>query len=103
MTAGFALIVRIELVEAHRADFLAAIRINAATSVAQEPGCSRFDVLTPPDGPANQVLLYEVYSDRAGFDQHLLSEHFQSFDATTRRMVRSKTIDFFDATPNTKA
>ena len=69
---------------------------NAARSVLAEAGCRRFDVLSPrgPDGK-RQVLLYEIYTDRAAFDAHLATDHFREFDARTRGMVRSKTLTEF--------
>lgn len=103
MTEGFALIVRLEVIETHRATFLAAIRANAAQSVAAEPGCQRFDVLIPEPDSRGTVLLYEIYDNRAAFEQHLRSDHFLSFDAATRPMVLSKAVDFFSVMENFKA
>lgn len=102
MSEGFALIVRLEVIDRHRAAFLAAISSNATQSVAEEPGCQRFDVLTPVLGPGGSVLLYEIYDDRAAFEQHLRSDHFLRFDAATRPMLRSKAVDFFSVTENRK-
>ena len=41
---------------------------NAAASLKGEPECLRFDVLTPLAG-GDEVLLYEVYRDRAAFER----------------------------------
>jgi len=77
---------------------------NAAQSVALEPGCLRFDVLTPQGGPApSEVLLYEIYVDRAAFDLHLASPHFLAFDEKSRHLVRGKMIAVFDLVENAKA
>ncbi len=102
MTPTFALTVRLEVVETDYAAFFVAVRANAAQSVAAEPGCLRFDVLMPVQGPAGSVLLYEIYSDRSAFERHLRSEHFLTFDAVTRSMILSKTVDFFSVTENAK-
>ena len=64
---------------------------NSRTSLEQEPGCLRFDVLFDPDaGP--HVALYEIYSDAEAFAEHLRSAHFMTFDAWVRPMVRGKRV-----------
>ena len=103
MTTRFALTVRFAVTPGHEAAFRAAILANAADSVRQEPGCLRFDVLTSHDGTATEVLLYEIYADRAAFDRHLVSRHFLDFDVATRPMVIAKTVEFFHATEHAKA
>ena len=99
---SFALIVRFEIAEVHRAAFLAAVQANAAQSVADEPGCLRFDVLAPLERDGTEVLLYEIYADRAALDHHLTTGHYQSFDATTRSMIGSKSVTFLALTENAK-
>jgi quinol monooxygenase YgiN len=37
--------------------------------LADEPGCSRFDVLVDPKVPT-KFTLYEIYDDEAAFDAH---------------------------------
>ena len=54
--------------------FLILIKENARTSLAEEPGCDRFDVLIEKNSP-NHIVLYEIYKDRAAFDFHLKSPH----------------------------
>lgn len=71
--------------------FLSAVRENAARSVADEPGCRRFDVLEPQD-PAAAVALYEIYDDEAAFRAHLETPHFQRFDRESAAMVKGKTV-----------
>jgi (4S)-4-hydroxy-5-phosphonooxypentane-2,3-dione isomerase len=73
-----------------RKDFLRLMIANAEASLAQEPGCLRFDVLVPEDGDG-EVFLYEVYTSRAAFDLHLASDHFRAFDRATASMVARKT------------
>ena len=72
--------------------------------MALEPGCLRFDVLSPTDGArAREVLLYEIYTDQTAFDVHLASAHFRSFDEQTRTLVRRKTVNAFTVDQNAKA
>ncbi|MCY1283717.1 (4S)-4-hydroxy-5-phosphonooxypentane-2,3-dione isomerase [compost metagenome] len=55
--------------------FMAAMRINAAASVRDEPGCLVFDVLQDRSDP-DLVWLYEVYVDEAAFEAHMRTAHF---------------------------
>ena len=43
---------------------------DARRSVAEEPGCVRFDVIQDA-GDRNRVWVYEVYRDEAAFKAHL--------------------------------
>ena len=89
----FAIIVRFTLAPGTRERFLTLVRDNAATSVRDEPGCHRFDVLVP--AAEDEVALYEIYADAAAFDIHLASPHFAAFDRATRGMVRDKAVTRF--------
>lgn len=55
--------------------FMEAMRINAAASVRDEPGCLVFDVLRDRSDP-DRVWLYEVYTDEAAFEAHMQTPHF---------------------------
>ncbi|MDH1104864.1 antibiotic biosynthesis monooxygenase [Pseudomonas otitidis] len=55
--------------------FMEAMRINAAASVRDEPGCLVFDVLRDRSDP-DRVWLYEVYTDEAAFKAHMQTPHF---------------------------
>ena len=78
-----------------RADvFRAAIMENAETSMREEAGCHRFDVSFAPDGL--KCFLYELYTDRGAFDEHLRSPHFISFDARSRVMVLGKRVEAYE-------
>ncbi len=85
------------------ADFMTLMLENAEESVRAEPGCLRFDVLTPAETQTGKrVLLYEIYEDRAAFDEHLASDHFKRFDALTATMVRSKSVRQYAVAQNAK-
>jgi len=79
----------------HREDFLREIKANASRSVEHEPGCRQFDVCVSPDD-AGHVFLYEVYDNRAAFDAHLASAHFQRFNSLTTDWVVSKQVESFE-------
>ncbi|MDF2621650.1 MAG: antibiotic biosynthesis monooxygenase [Xanthobacteraceae bacterium] len=94
--------VEFDLLDDVRAQFMELVRANAAISVRDEPGCSRFDVLEAPDG-AGPVALYEIYDDEAAFRVHLASAHFKEFDARSAPLVRTKIVRSFRAYENAKA
>lgn len=73
------------------AAFVPLIRENARRSLAEEPGCRRFDVLRPSDG-GNVVFLYEIYDDEHAFDAHCASAHFLEFDRASRDLYENKTV-----------
>ncbi|MFQ5973223.1 MAG: putative quinol monooxygenase [Alphaproteobacteria bacterium] len=66
---------------------------NARTSLRDEPGCRRFDVLVPDGDARDRVALYEIYDDEAAFQAHLEAPHFQRFDAAVRHLVRERRIE----------
>ena len=70
---------------------LAEVLANAQTSVAKERGCIQFDVCVDPADPG-RVFLYEVYSDREAFEEHLRVEHFEAFDRSAASWVASKAV-----------
>ena len=70
---------------------LAALRDNAARSVADEPGCHRFDVAVT-EGAGGRFFLYELYTDRAAFDAHLATPHYAVFRDASARLVAAKEV-----------
>ncbi len=75
--------------------FLHSMRANAAASLANEEGCHQFDICCDPSVP-DQVFLYELYSDRAAFDAHCKTAHFEAFNAVSENMVASKSVQCFE-------
>ena len=71
--------------------FLVEMLANARASAAMERGCIRFDVCVDP-ADRRRVFLYEVYVDRAAFEEHLGAEHFKVFDRTVAPWVESKAV-----------
>lgn len=94
----YAIIVTFRIAEGSFPRFLDLIRENAARSLADEPGCSRFDVLTDP-AAADTVVLYEIYDDEAAFRHHTTTAHFKVFDAQSAPMVAEKTVLQLDLLP----
>lgn len=87
----FAVVVTFQINPSDWAVFMPAMRANAATSLAKEAGCHRFDVCTDL-ARQHEVFLYELYTDAAAFASHLASDHFKSFDNQVGPMIVSKTV-----------
>ena len=71
--ARIGIIVEFKIKPGHFAAFDALIREHAAKTLAEEPGCERFDVLQPMTKGArdeSRIMLCEIYKDRAAFDAH---------------------------------
>ena len=75
--------------------FLPLMQNNARISLKNEPGCHQFDVLTDANKP-DKVFLYELYANKAAFDAHLASQHFQTFDAAVTAMIADKDVQTWD-------
>lgn len=56
--------------------FLTAIKVNAAASVATEPGCLVFDVSQDRVDP-EVIYLYEIYRDDEAYEAHTRTAHFR--------------------------
>ena len=91
----YAVCVMLRLKPGKQDEFMPMMLTNARTSLRTEPECHRFDVATDSADP-DAVLLYELYTDRAGFDAHLASEHFQIFDRASAPLLADKTVVTFD-------
>lgn len=87
----FAVIVTLEVDPAHLAAFLPLMHTNAQASLADEPGCHRFDVCTDPARPGD-VFLYELYTDAEAFDVHLETPHFKAFDTAAAPMILGRQL-----------
>ena len=84
--------VRFVVKEQHLPAFRQRMRQQASETLDREPGCRRFDIGT--DG--RKIFLYEIYDDAHAFDEHLVSAHFQSFNADTQDWIESKAVERWD-------
>ena len=71
----YVLVVSAKVKPEQRGRFLEAIEENAVSSVRDEGGCLRFDVVRDNDDP-HHYLLYEVYRDEEAFQAHRDTDHF---------------------------
>ena len=97
-TSAYVIWVEFDIHAEHLAPFTALVRVNAAASLANEPGCRRFDVLLP--SPASTtVALYEIYDDEAAFGAHQASPHFKKFAAAIEGFVRERRLQAYGLLP----
>jgi (4S)-4-hydroxy-5-phosphonooxypentane-2,3-dione isomerase len=85
------LLVHLEVKPARLAEFEAAIRHNAAQSVAKDPGCRRFDVYVSEESITTFVL-HEVYDTEAAWHAHRQSSHFLAYQAVAEHALVSRTL-----------
>jgi quinol monooxygenase YgiN len=71
--------------------FMPLMLANARSSLEDEPGCERFDVLHVADKP-HHIVLYEIYRDRAAFQHHLKTPHFLEFNTITAPLIKEKKV-----------
>ena len=90
---GFVVTVDFKLKPGVMKRFRALMDRNAIDSCAQEPGCRRFDVVVP-EGVSDCIFLYEIYADRAAFEAHLKTAHFDNFNRESDDLVISKDVKF---------
>ncbi len=79
----YVLTVTIRIKPEHREAFIDSMLGDAMGSVADEPGCLRFDVIQDEDDP-NKLYLHEVYKDRKAFENHLQMPHFIKWRDTVK-------------------
>ncbi len=88
---GYVILVDFLLKPGRKAEFRHAIDANARSSCKTERGCRRFDVVEPRDEP-DRIVLYEIYDDRAAFEEHLKTPHLAAFEAASKDLVTKKTV-----------
>jgi len=70
-----ALVVSLYVKPGMRDRFLAAAEDDSASSVRDEPGCLRFDVLEDQADP-NHFFFYEIYEDDKAIEAHRQMPHY---------------------------
>lgn len=89
----FCVVVLFEIKAGFEAMFREKVIANATTSLADEPGCHRFDVCE--GATAATFLLYELYESESAFKDHLTTQHFKIFDAETVDWVSDKRVSTY--------
>ena len=93
--AAYVILVDFRLRPGAKQEFRRLIDANARDSCRNEPGCRRFDVLEVP-GDADRILLYEIYTDRAAFEAHLKTSHYDLFSRRSAQHVADKQVTICD-------
>lgn len=88
----FAVTVTFVVKEQYIHDFEVVMKAQAKNSLSREVGCHQFDVCFDTADPS-RVFLYELYTDRAAFEDHLRTDHFLTFDSTVKGWLVSKTAE----------
>ena len=76
--------------------FKARIERHARTSLAEESGCSRFDVYQE-SSDASLFLLIECYADDAAFETHRASAHYLAFREDVKDWVVERSWWYWNA------
>jgi quinol monooxygenase YgiN len=91
----FVVTVNFVIKDEHIENFSEAMKAQAQNSLNREVGCHQFDVCFDPKD-RSRVFLYELYTDKEAFEEHLKTDHFLNFDATVRDWLISKTAANWD-------
>jgi quinol monooxygenase YgiN len=93
--ARIGIIVEFRIKPGQHAAFDAIIRDHATKTLAEEPGCERFDVLQPVNNGVrdeSRLLLCEIYQDQAAFEAHGRNPRLAKVRETYASMIDSRTL-----------
>jgi len=93
--AGFGLVVRFTLKPGQETAFDELVSQTLIGIRSDEPGTHVYASHTVEGAPGVR-LFYELYADRAAFDEHERQPHVQDFLAARGEHVESYTVDFLD-------
>jgi len=83
----------IEIVPDHLEEYKSILKEEAAASLAKEPGVIAIFPMFQKERPT-QARIIEIYADKAAYQAHLQTPHFQKYKTTTLKMVKDlKLVD----------
>ena len=83
----------IEISPEYLDEYNSILKEEASASVKKEPGVLAIFPMSQKETPT-QVRIIEIYDDKAAYQAHLQTPHFQHYKATTLKMVKTlKLID----------
>ncbi len=83
----------IEIDPVHLDEYKAILAEESAASVKLEPGVIAIFPMYQKESPTS-VRILEMYADKAAYEQHLKTPHFQKYKTTTLKMVKAlKLVD----------
>ncbi|MFQ5990744.1 MAG: putative quinol monooxygenase [Candidatus Methylomirabilales bacterium] len=94
-TPMFALVAELKIQPDKVEAFGRLIDRQAKESVELEKDCHQFDVCQEVTN-SNTFLLYEIYSDKAAFDQHMKLGHTTKFFTEATPMIAGRSIRGFN-------
>lgn len=87
---------RIEVEPAHLPEYLALVTECGRESMAKEPGVFMMYSMQEIARP-EQITILEIYRNRAAYEHHIQTPHFQKYKKQTGKMVRR--LDLLDQNP----
>ena len=87
---------RIEVDPAQLTEYLALVTECGRESMAKEPGVYMMYSMQDKVHP-EVITILEIYADRAAYEHHIKTPHFQKYKQTTLKMV--KQLDLLDQNP----
>ena len=87
---------RIEVDPAQLPEYLALVTECGRESMVKEPGIYMMYSMQEKAHP-ERITILEIYADRAAYEHHVQTPHFQKYKQTTLKMVRQ--LDLLDQNP----
>lgn len=87
----FAIFVTLTIDPSRFDDWKTAAMANAEAAVRDEPGCLRFEVITPEEG-GDKVHYFEVYADAAALADHRDTPHYKAYVEATKDLTLDREI-----------
>ena len=88
-----AVVVTIQMKPEHRDEYVEATLENGRSSLQNEPGCLRFDMLHDESDP-NRLYLYIVFKDRGAQEAHRQMPHYKRWLETVKPEWYAAPTDF---------
>ena len=83
----------IEIDPAYLDEYKAILKEESAASVKLEPGVIAIFPMYQKESPTS-IRILEMYANKAAYEQHLKTSHFQKYKTTTLKMVKAlKLVD----------
>lgn len=95
-------IAELEFAPEDRETVLALAQRHVRNTLAAEPGCLRFELITPEDDPGTLVC-YEIYRGEADFAVHRQSPHLAWFREASAPYIRNRRIRQLRPVPAARA
>lgn len=90
------IIVEFETLEGAEPEFTRIITDHARRTLAEEPGCLRFDIVKPLDKDGapepNKLIASELYADLAAVDAHGANPRMKPLSETIKPLLKSRRL-----------